>query len=113
MKRTSISSEDSPLTPQQMLDYYTSLNNFFTSTSKASELSSLTQLFSLYDRNNDGKISKKELSNVMNFICPDLSTPSNIDQILSHADSNHDLSIDFQEFTQMMLQLKAPNPNVP
>jgi len=108
MKRTSISSEDSPLTPQQMLDYYTSLNNFFTSTSQESDLSSLTALFSLYDRNNDGKISKKELLQVMTSICPELSSPTSIDQILSQADSNKDLSIDFQEFTQMMLSLKAP-----
>lgn len=109
MKRTSVSSEESPLTPQQMLDYYLYLNGFFTSQSRESELSFLAQLFSLYDRNNDGKISKKELEVVMKFICPDLAMSSNIELIIDRADLNHDSSIDFSEFSEMMLKLKPHN----
>lgn len=109
MKRTSVSSEESPFTPQQMLDYYTYLNGFFTSQSSESESSYLSQLFSLYDRNNDGKISKKELEVVMKFICPELSMSSNIESIINQADLNHDCSIDLNEFSTMMLKLKPHN----
>lgn len=104
MKRTSVTSEDSPLSPEQIEAYLQSLSEFYSNAD--SEEKTLSELFKLYDRNGDGKISVRELSVLLRAVCPEDLADNEIEKILKTADINNDSTIDFNEFCEMMRKYK-------
>ncbi|KAF4755160.1 hypothetical protein FOZ62_001621 [Perkinsus olseni] len=58
--------------------------------------------FRVFDRDGDGKITRKELSEVLNNGEVSDLVSGHIDEILQQADANGDGEIDFDEFVAMM-----------
>merc|ERR1719367_69119 len=63
----------------------------------------LRAAFSVFDVNNDGEISAKELSSIMKALGEKLSE-EDVKFMLSEVDENSDGVIDFGEFQKMMCQ---------
>merc|ERR1712187_320117 len=62
----------------------------------------IRQAFSLFDQNGDGKISPKELKEVMLSLGEEL-TDQDVKDMIMEADQTGDGHINFQEFKRMML----------
>lgn len=63
--------------------------------------SRLALAFSVFDENNSGKITKKELHNVMSRFS---LTDQELDEILQEVDDDGDGQIDFEEFCELVLE---------
>ncbi len=62
----------------------------------------LIEAFRIFDRDNSGTISAKELKHVMTSL-GDKLTEEEADEMIKEADSNNDGYIDYAEFVKMML----------
>ena len=60
----------------------------------------LRDIFTIFDRNRDGKITKSELKTVMNAIAS--MTDEEVDGMLEEADKNNDGMIDIREFAEVL-----------
>lgn len=61
----------------------------------------LSQIFTIFDRNHDGKISRAELVLVMKSVQRGLAD-SAVEQMMDEADSNGDGFIDLREFSEVI-----------
>jgi Ca2+-binding EF-hand superfamily protein len=105
MKRNSVTSEDSPLTGEQMQKYFRLISEFYSEDGREKR-DVLRELFGIYDRNGDGSISAREMKVVMSFLYPEGMSEFDIETIMSRVDLNHDRHIDFEEFAEMMMKFK-------
>lgn len=106
MKRFSITSEDSPLTPEQLQEYYFTINDFYSDKNPEKDRERLGVLFRIYDRNGDGCITARELKVIMTNVCPEGMSDFEIGTIIKREDLNGDSTIDFEEFSKMMLRCR-------
>lgn len=65
------------------------------------EVDELRQAFSVFDKDGDGKISAKELDIVMRALGEPVDKQT-LELMIASVDTDHNGSIDFEEFKQMM-----------
>ena len=107
MKRTSVTAEDNPMTPEQIQEYYNTLNEFYTDKNPLTEVDILTRLFRIYDRNGDGRVTASEMKVIMNVVYPEGMSDFEVGTIINQADLNGDSYIDIEEFSKMMRKFKG------
>eukprot|EP00301_Raphidiophrys_heterophryoidea_P027390 c9636_g1_i1.p1 GENE.c9636_g1_i1~~c9636_g1_i1.p1 ORF type:complete len:183 (+),score=65.82 c9636_g1_i1:61-549(+) len=69
--------------------------------SHKSEKEELRDAFNVFDKDGDGCISKKEISEVLNSLGQTL-TDQELDLIMKYVDTDNNGTVDFDEFCQMM-----------
>lgn len=72
------------------------------------QITEFKEAFSLFDKNNDGKITTKELGTVMRSLGQNPSE-SELNDMINEVDMNSDGSIDFPEFLTMMARKLKDN----
>lgn len=86
-----------PLTSLEINGLRQALSAFYTDRNEQR----LSQIFTIFDRNHDGKISRAELVLVMKSVQRGLAD-SAVEQMMDEADSNGDGFIDLREFSEVI-----------
>ena len=90
--------EDTPLTEAQIEQFETALVEFCTTQNDAN----LRDVFKLFDRNGDGKITARELKTAMSSIDNADVPLEDCNEMINEADTNGDGVVDVNEFIDMM-----------
>lgn len=70
--------------------------------SSAKEGDSIIEIFKKFDKNNDGVISKQELTELLNALGPDMFSADSLESLLSAMDSNNDGKVQYAEFVHWL-----------
>ncbi len=94
--------ESTPLTQDQIGQFNTAMNMFY----ENDDESQLRELFKLFDRDGNGKISATEIRTVMSSVSGDHVSENEVQDMLNEADTNKDGCIDLNEFVMVMRKHK-------
>ena len=94
--------EDAPLSPEQVESFQKAMSEFY----ENNDEQKLVDLFKIFDRDGNGKITATELRTVMSAIAEERVPESEVNDMLSEADTNGDGQIDLSEFIVVMKKHK-------
>lgn len=94
--------EDAPLSSEQIESFQKAMSEFY----ENSDEQKLVDLFKIFDRDGNGKITATELRTVMSAISEERVPEAEVNDMLSEADTNGDGMIDLSEFIVVMKKHK-------
>lgn len=68
--------------------------------------SHLRQMFSMFDRDGNGKLEASELKSVMEQITKEKLTEEQVKELMTEADTNENGTIEFSEFAEIMIKYR-------